>query len=198
MSQPATIALAALLGAFTWSFLEYCIHRWAGHDRRFRKNIFAKEHIRHHSQGDYFAPAYKKGAAFLLALAVVSPPAIAIAGIGPGIAYALGLAGFYLYYEALHRLEHVHAGVGPYGRWARRHHFHHHFVDPSVNHGVTSPIWDLVFGTYRKPSVIEVPEKLAMRWLTDPASGDVRPELRESYALRSRGSRKKRSPAAVA
>ena len=50
----------ALLGALTWSFLEYCIHRWLGHDRRFRKNVFAREHIRHHIEGNYFAPTWKK------------------------------------------------------------------------------------------------------------------------------------------
>ena len=183
-----SIAIAALLGALTWSLLEYCIHRWAGHDRRYRGNVFAKEHTRHHSQGDYFAPAWKKLAAFVLALGLVAPPATLIAGTGPGIAYALGLAGFYLFYELLHRLEHVFEGIGPYGRWARRHHFHHHFVNPKMNHGVTSPIWDFVFGTYEAPGRIVVPEKLAMVWLTDPATGEVRAKHQGTYALRRRGS----------
>lgn len=186
MSQTLAIVIAAASGVLTWSFLEYCIHRWAGHDRRFRGNIFSKEHTAHHSQGDYFAPAWKKGAAFTIALALVAPPAIGLAGMGPGLAYALGLAGFYLCYEALHRLEHVHAGIGAYGRWARRHHFHHHFVNPSANHGVTSPIWDFVFGTYEAPSTIKVPEKLAMVWLTDPDTGDVRTEHQHTYQLRRR------------
>ncbi|MAQ16964.1 MAG: hypothetical protein CMN30_19495 [Sandaracinus sp.] len=180
------LVLAAFLGALTWSLLEYCIHRWAGHDRRFRKNVFAKEHTAHHSQGDYFAPAWKKGLAFVAALALVAPPAMALAGFAAGLAYALGLAGFYLAYETLHRMEHVHAGIGPYGRWARRHHFHHHFVNPRANHGVTSPLWDHVFGTYEKPATIPVPEKLAMRWLRDPATGEVWPRLQGTYQLRGR------------
>ncbi len=190
MSSTLAIVIAALLGAFTWSFLEYCIHRWAGHDRRFRGNIFSKEHVRHHSQGDYFAPAWKKAGAFVLALGIVAPPAILLAGWGPGVAYALGLSGFYLGYEVLHRLEHVHAGFGAYGRWARRHHFHHHFVNPNANHGVTSPIWDFVFGTYEAPSTIKVPEKLAMDWLIDPETGDLRPEHAPTYEIRRRGSRR--------
>ena len=76
---------------------------------------------------------------------VVGVPAVAIAGYHLGAAYVAGLVGFYGVYEWLHRREHTHAGIGPYGRWARRHHFHHHFVDGRTNHGVTSPIWDLVF-----------------------------------------------------
>jgi len=178
-----TIVIALALGALSWSLLEYVIHRWAGHDRRLRGNIFEKEHTRHHSRGNYFAASWKKAGAAALLMAVVIGPAILVAGLVGGITYAGGLAGFYLYYEILHRREHTHEGVGPYGRWARRHHFYHHFVNPSMNHGVTSPIWDVVFRTYRKPGVIPVPKKLSMRWLTDEA-GAVPAHLAPFYTLR--------------
>ena len=82
-----------------------------------------------------------------------------------------------------HRGVGAHTGVGRYGRWARRHHFHHHFVDPKTNHGVTTPLWDLVFRTYRTPEVIPVPAKLCMRWLLDDA-GAVRAEHADRYQLR--------------
>ena len=111
-------------------------------------------------------------------------PAFALAGRALGGAYVLGLMGFYGAYEVLHRLEHVWAGIGPYARWARKHHFYHHFVDARMNHGVTSPIWDLVFGTYRKPDVITVPKKLCMAWLKDPETGDIRAEHAGTFALK--------------
>lgn len=177
------IALSLLAGALTWSLLEYGIHRWAGHDRRLRGNVFEKEHTRHHSRGNYFAASWKKAGAAALLMALVIYPAMLAVGTVAGVTYAGGLAGFYLYYEILHRREHTHEGVGPYARWARRHHFYHHFGDPSMNHGVTSPIWDVVFGTYQAPDVILVPEKLKMRWLTD-AAGEVPEHLAGSYALR--------------
>lgn len=175
-------ALGFGLGVATWSLLEYCIHRWLGHDRRFRGNIFGQEHTRHHSQGDYFAPTWKKLAAAVIALALLGTPAYLIAGTA-GLWYSIGLIGFYGFYELLHRREHTHRGIGPYGRWARRHHFFHHFVDPRSNHGVTSPVWDWVFGTYKAPTVIPVPEKLKMVWLTDE-TGDVWNELTPFYRLR--------------
>ncbi|MCA9611534.1 MAG: sterol desaturase family protein, partial [Myxococcales bacterium] len=164
----------------------YCIHRWLGHHAKFRPNPFAKEHIRHHSQGDYFAPTLKKMGAALVALALVTPPAILVAGVELGVVYALGLVGFYGVYEVLHRREHTSRGFGAYGRWARRHHFWHHFGDSSKNHGVTSPIWDFVFGTYQAPGVIVVPERLKMQWLTDPETGDVFSDLQAWYSLRRR------------
>jgi sterol desaturase/sphingolipid hydroxylase (fatty acid hydroxylase superfamily) len=178
-----TIVLAVLLGAFTWSFLEYVIHRWLGHDRRFRGNLFGKEHLRHHVEGDYFAPNHKKAMFAAVATMMLGAPAIAIAGV-LGAAWVVGFVAFYVAYEVLHRREHTHAGIGRYGRWARRHHFHHHFVDGRSNHGVTSPLWDLAFGTYQKPGVIPVPQRLCMKWLLDPQTKDVRVEHAARYTLR--------------
>ena len=174
---------SAFMGALTWTLLEYLIHRWMGHDRRFRRTPFGVEHVRHHVEGDYFAPTWKKLVAAALAGAILSGPAIAVAGAARGVAFVAGLLAFYGAYEILHRREHTHAGVGPYGRWARRHHFYHHFVDGRANHGVTSPIWDVVFGTYRTPGTIKVPPRLAMVWLTDPETGDVRAEHAPTFVL---------------
>lgn len=179
------IALAVAGGVLTWTLLEYLIHRWMGHDRRFKKTPFGVEHVRHHIEGNYFAPTWKKVIAAAVFVAVLAPPAIAVAGWDAGIAYTAGLIGFYGMYEWLHRREHTHAGFGPYGRYVRRHHFHHHFVDGRVNHGVTTPLWDFVFGTFRRPApVIRVPTKLCMPWLLDPDTGGIRSEHAATYQLR--------------
>lgn len=165
-----------VLGALTWTLLEYLIHRWMGHDRRFRKSPFGVEHVRHHIEGNYFAPTWKK----VLFAAGVGGVLLLVADFP----YVAGLLAAYGAYEFLHRREHTHAGIGPYGRWVRRHHFHHHFVDGRTNHGVTSPIWDVVFRTYDPPSRIRVPRKLCMPWLLDPTTNDVRAEHAGVYSLR--------------
>jgi sterol desaturase/sphingolipid hydroxylase (fatty acid hydroxylase superfamily) len=177
--------LAAAAGALCWTFLEYVIHRWMGHDRRFRRTPFGLEHVRHHAEGSYFAPTWKKVLAAAAAMALVSGPALAVAGFAGGMAFVAGLIASYGAYEVLHRREHTHAGFGPYGRWARRHHFHHHFMDPRTNHGVTTPLWDVVFGTYRRPTVIKVPPRLGMPWLLDER-GEVRAEHAGTFALAAR------------
>lgn len=176
--------VAFVLGALAWTLLEYCIHRWMGHDKRTMPNVFATEHVRHHSEGDYFAPTSKKLGAAVAILILVGGPAIVLFGITGGV-FTAGLVSCYLGYELLHRLEHLDGGRTAYGRWARRHHFHHHFHNPKANHGVTSPIWDLVFGTFERPAEhIRVPERLKMRWLVDPATGDVRAIHASRYELR--------------
>lgn len=177
------VIIAALVGAGSWTLLEYLIHRFAGHHRRLRRTPFGIEHVRHHAEGDYFAPTWKKAIAALIFLAAVAPLAMLVAGAAQGLAYALGLIGAYVGYEVQHRRNHTHAGLGAYGRWARRHHFHHHFTDPRANHGVSTPLWDLVFGTYQRPSVITVPPRLAMRWLVDSRTGAVHEAFTGSYRL---------------
>jgi sterol desaturase/sphingolipid hydroxylase (fatty acid hydroxylase superfamily) len=174
-------AIAA--GILSWSFLEYVLHRFLGHDRRTMPNFFSVEHTRHHSVGDYFAPSWKKALAAALVFSTVGPLASLALGARIGLSYTSAFVAMYLLYEIVHRRAHTHAGIGPYGRYLRRHHFHHHFEDPKSNHGVTSPIWDLVFGTYQPARRLRVPAKLKMRWLCDPATGQVRPDFADFYQL---------------
>ncbi len=186
MPPAVIVCLSALAGAFTWSFLEYVFHRWAGHHPTFRKkNFFGPEHTRHHSEGDYFTAGWKKGAAAVVVLTLVGVPTFVAFGIY-GIAYAVGLAGFYACYEAFHFRAHSHAGITAYGRYMRRHHFFHHFENTAANHGVTSPIWDVVFGTYEPASMIRVPRKLQMVWLADPETGEVREQHAPFYSFRGK------------
>jgi sterol desaturase/sphingolipid hydroxylase (fatty acid hydroxylase superfamily) len=174
---------AAFLGAATWTLLEYGMHRFLGHDRRTYPNPFAGEHTRHHSEGDYFAPTWKKAVVALAAFVLVGTLAAAVAGSTYGPVYALSFVAMYLTYEVIHRRAHTHPGFGAYGRLIRRHHFHHHFMNPRANHGVTTPFWDVVFGTLESPGRVRVPEKLRMQWLVDPATGDVRTQHQASYEL---------------
>ena len=178
-----SLAIAVVLGAIAWTFLEYVIHRWLGHDPRTRPNPFAAEHVRHHSQGNYFAPSWKKALSAVLFAAVLIGPSIAVAGVPAGSCVVAGFIATYVAYEVLHRREHTHPGLSSYTRFLRRHHFYHHFTNPRFNHGVTTPCWDWLFGTLRAPGRIRVPAKLAMKWLVDPNTGDVRPEHAKHYEL---------------
>jgi sterol desaturase/sphingolipid hydroxylase (fatty acid hydroxylase superfamily) len=178
-----TIALSFLLGVSLWPCLEYGLHNWLGHVARGR-NAFSREHLKHHAVKDFFAPAYKKALAAIPIFTLTYLASGLVAGWANGAALTLGFAVTYLSYEVVHRRAHVYPPTGPYSRWVRKNHFFHHFVSPKTNHGVTTPFFDLLFGTHRRPDVIRVPERFAMRWLIDPTTGDVREEFRGDYALR--------------
>jgi sterol desaturase/sphingolipid hydroxylase (fatty acid hydroxylase superfamily) len=172
--------LAFVLGAIAWTLAEYALHRGLGH-RRGAKNAFSVEHLRHHATVTYFAPATKKVIAALLVLGAIAPP-LGVAFEAEGIAGALGFVTMYATYEVIHRRLHTHAGTTRYGRWARRHHFHHHFSRPRMNHGVTTPIWDWVFGTLEVPERVQVPPKNALPWMLDDR-GRLLEELHADYRL---------------
>lgn len=176
-------ALAFVVGVVAWTLTEYTLHRFLGHDKRTMPNFFSVEHTRHHSEGNYFAPTWKKGLFAVLVCALTFAALRAVLAFDVAVAGTLGFGGMYALYEVIHRRAHTHAGVVEYARYMRRHHFHHHFVNPRANHGVTSPVWDHVFGTYEPVTEIRVPKKLAMRWLVDPSTGDVWPRFAHVYRL---------------
>ncbi len=177
----AVLALLAI-GASLWTLGEYLMHRFGMHELR-GKGLASREHLRHHAERDsileswWFAWAGVLGVGFALGAgaARVLGPAGACLGVGWVAAYG--------FYDWIHFRAHRRHVAHPYERWVRRHHFHHHFGHPMANHGVTTPIWDMVFGTYeRVDGAVAVPRRLAMRWLCDEA-GSVRPEYAADYRL---------------
>ncbi len=159
-------------GAVGWSLTEYGLHRGLGHKPRF-KNPFTREHIRHHAKTDYFAKTSNKVLTALGAGSVMFVGTMPFFGpMGAG-AFTAGFLSSYALYEFVHRRLHTHGPQGPYSRFVRKHHFHHHFENPKMNHGVTTPIWDLVFGSYEPATLVHVPEKLKPRWMRTSAF-DVR------------------------
>jgi len=152
-------------GIFTWTFLEYCIHRFLGHKRS--KNPVSAEHIMHHSDGNYFAPMYKK---LLLAVIFVSVLTLLFSvffSVVNAFYYSTGLVGMYLIYEAVHLMFHKIPPLTWWGRILRKHHFYHHYKNPNKNFGVTSRIWDRVFKTFDRANDVQlrVPARVATPWI---------------------------------
>lgn len=176
--------LFLLAGIITWTFMEYVIHRFWGHTKKKNpRNPFTTEHRRHHAEFDYFAAAYKKAAAAIIVLSVLTVALGIPFGWLNGFMYGIGLAGMYLTYEAIHTMAHRMAPLTIYGRWYRKHHFYHHFRNPKKNHGVSSPIWDVVFGTYVPVKEVIVPGRgIPLRWLFD-GEGNIKPRFQKDYRL---------------
>jgi hypothetical protein len=175
---------AALVGAVSWTAVEYGLHRVAMHELRGR-GLASQEHLKHHADVTYFSPASKKVASAAGTTAVAYPVMAVVAGRRWATAFTAGLIGMYFAYEVAHRRTHTHPPRNRYGRWARRSHLHHHFGAPMRNFGVTSPVWDRLWGTYDDPGVVVVPQRMAPRWLLDD-TGEVRFEFSDDYNVRSR------------
>src|SRR5438046_9596483 len=74
-------------------------------------------------------------------LLAISGSAFSAAGVITGI-----WTGF-LYYEAVHYRVHFSLSESGFIARQRRRHFYHHFANNKRSFGVTSPLWDYVFGT---------------------------------------------------
>lgn len=179
--------VAAALGSMGWTLAEYLLHRFDGHGMK-GKTRFSREHLAHHADPMYFAPtAYKAATAVLVVIPIGTLGWFAVGG--PGVLFAVCFTATYLAYEFVHRRIHTHPPRNRYAAWARQHHLHHHFNGPSLNHGVTVPVWDRVFGTLAPVEVVRVPRRHAPAWMVDEA-GELRPEYVDSYVLRGRPARR--------
>lgn len=133
--------LVVCVGIFTFSFVEYCFHRWLFHGSA---PMFEQGHNRHHelplghdSLPFFFAPLAILALAELLALVTTREIALLFAG-----GFAAGYAAYGLSHTVIHRMRFQNALTR---RWAAAHHIHH--CHPHSNFGVTTPLWDIVMRT---------------------------------------------------
>ncbi len=186
-----SLAVALILGALLWTFAEYNIHRFAGHEwqRRSQKiytfvNIFRSEHAKHHFKKEYFASNFEKAKAALAAGSLIFTLGVLFVSAQLALAFTVGFILMYLYYEFFHRLCHVAPPKSWYGKILRKHHFYHHFAEEDMNHGVTTRFWDLLYGTYVKTNVVPINKKYTMGWLVEDESDDlVRSEYVSDYKI---------------
>lgn len=188
----AVCIITFFLGAFMWTLWEYLLHRFAMHELN-GKGIMSREHLEHHVKSswsfDYThilswlgigvvgSAVWFPLAAWITSQVWSSGPAWAV-----GISMAIGWACGYAFYEYQHAASHLRAPKTEYQHWLRKHHFHHHFGHPKMNHGVTTAIWDKLFGTLERPEKVRVPRRLAMVWLVDD-DGNLHDDFAHDYEL---------------
>lgn len=135
-------ALLFLAGVLTWTLLEYLIHRFvAHHDHRV---------CQHHVD----PLDYSVGPSWSLITLYLLTPVVLCSVLGIMWAWVGLVAGFAIY-AGLHYAMHHTGWFCRAPRWLRTlclNHLAHHYFDDTKNYGVTSPLWDLVFLTYRRRS----------------------------------------------
>ena len=181
----ALALIAAFAGGFLlWILFEYLLHRFAMHDLK-GKGIMSREHLNHHvAAGWTFSSLHLLSWTGMLIVGFVlwMPLGWITVSLAFGLTVAVGWTAGYFFYEYQHAQAHLRAPSNGYERWLRKHHFHHHFGHPMRNHGVSIPLWDVVFRTLDRPEKVQVPRRLAMPWLIDER-GEVRPEFVADYEL---------------
>lgn len=152
-----SVIAAGVVGFFVWTLTEYLMHRFVFHyepTHPVLKWVWYLIHGVHHEQ-----PQCKTR--------LVMPPILSIplaffffglfravgSLVGAPLWVAPAYAGFvvgYLAYDMLHYAEHHLAMKWGVLKFLKRYHLLHHFKTPDDRFGVSSPIWDVVFGTLPK------------------------------------------------
>jgi len=174
------LLLSFFFGVLLWTLLEYILHRYLGHVHK-GKNFFKTEHLQHHGKFAYFAPAHKKLIAAIVVFCLFLGLMSLIFPVLYTFSFLLGTYSMYALYEITHFRFHSKLPVAPIFIVLRKHHFFHHFHNPKTNFGVTSRIWDRVFGTFTSVEKVRVPQKMAMTWLLD--GGEINQQFSSDFYL---------------
>jgi sterol desaturase/sphingolipid hydroxylase (fatty acid hydroxylase superfamily) len=140
-----------VLGLLIWTLAEYLLHRYVFHVLEYGpgKEWNYLVHAYHH---DFPDDRYR-----LVMVPLGSWPLAAIWAavyyfvFGPAYFWPVlaGTALGYISYDWVHYYTHHAKPKTALGKWLRRYHLQHHHDDDHSRYGVSSPLWDYVFGTYK-------------------------------------------------
>lgn len=152
---PWFIPAALGIGLFVWTLAEYTLHRFLFHFQAKTpkaERIFFLFHGVHHAQ-----PQDKTR--LVMPFPITIPMALVIYGLFTMVVGVLlkaaqwvnpMAAGFmvgYLIYDLTHYATHHFSMRHGYAKYIKRYHMAHHYKSPNTRYGVSSPLWDWVFGT---------------------------------------------------
>jgi len=144
------------IGLLSWSLFEYGMHRLVFHyDARSRlgRRFLYHAHVAHHEN-----PRAKNripASLFLSAPIGAAYWVLAWAASGSWATASwlfIGLAAGYFSYKWVHFQCHHRRSRLRLLRYLRHYHLLHHYKTPELRFGVTSPLLDLVFGTFHAPA----------------------------------------------
>jgi sterol desaturase/sphingolipid hydroxylase (fatty acid hydroxylase superfamily) len=149
----ATAAALFALGLLAWTLLEYLLHRFVFHiepdpKSEFQVDVMWLIHGVHHDYpSDPDRLVMPPFATLVVALLLWLPIRWAF---GPlyNTAFFGGLVLGYVGYDQTHFWLHHAIPTTAAGKWMRKYHMVHHFSTPERRYGITSPLWDVVFGTF--------------------------------------------------
>ncbi len=145
--------LLPCLGLLAWTLVEWVAHR-AMHAQPTSKRLacFLDElHMRHHREPhDLEHAVISLRAAIPLAIILFCLEWLILQSAWLATAFHAGLLSGYLCYEYVHLATHR-PTIPRLLRPITRYHLLHHYQNPRRGYGVTSPLWDAVFGTLPDP-----------------------------------------------
>ena len=138
-----TLIFFFVAGLFAWTLLEYIIHGVLAHSHR---TFVTPLHNEHHvdPRAVFAMRAWIPTASVLMVL-------LMIFGMVPGMIFLFGIAAGFAVYEYVHYRIHFASPASAVEARLRARHLAHHMKEPDAIFGVTTRIWDVVFGSEPPP-----------------------------------------------
>jgi len=149
------IPVAVLAGLLLWTFTEYIMHRFVFHYRprsKAQEKIIYLFHGIHHHQPQCKTRLVMPPVVSIPLAALLYGLFVLIVGSLLGLPHWVGpmMSGFiigYLVYDLTHYATHHFPMRKGIFKYLKRYHMQRHYKTPDQRFGVSSPLWDLVFGT---------------------------------------------------
>jgi sterol desaturase/sphingolipid hydroxylase (fatty acid hydroxylase superfamily) len=126
-------------GVLAWTFVEYVIHAWLSHTF---KTFATPFHDGHHRD-----PHRVFTIRAWIPVAVIWVGGLVIFGWSTGMIFLTGMVAGFVAYETAHYRIHFSEPRTVFERHLRSRHLVHHYREPNAGFGVTTELWDLVFGS---------------------------------------------------
>lgn len=145
--------LLIAVGVLSWTLIEYALHRFAFHYSArsdFGRKLVYAAHLSHHEN----PRATNRLFSSLLLSLPIALAYLLLAWVATGSLHAAsylftGLTSGYFCYEWLHFQAHHRRPRLRLCRYLRKYHLLHHYQTPGLRFGVTSPMFDVILGTFR-------------------------------------------------
>ncbi|MCM3870862.1 MAG: sterol desaturase family protein [Pyrinomonadaceae bacterium] len=148
-----SILLLCFTGALTWGLIEYGLHRLVFHfeakSEKGREFVYGM-HLSHHADpknmDDLFA-SLRLSLPLALGYCLLT---WLVTGSWQAMVYLfIGLTAGYFYYEFMHYQAHHRSPRLRLFRYLKKYHLLHHHQTSALHFGVTSPVFDYLFGTFQ-------------------------------------------------
>lgn len=139
-----------VLGGLTWTFLEYVLHRWVLHWHPKNKNLkefIENIHLIHHRRPEDDSIVCISAVNCLVLWVVIFAIFLALFGWQVSLLATSGTALMMVIYDITHYSTHYMEPTNWLLKRLKKYHMKHHFTNNRTRFGVTSPVWDYVFGT---------------------------------------------------
>jgi sterol desaturase/sphingolipid hydroxylase (fatty acid hydroxylase superfamily) len=154
----ATVLTLGVLGLVIWTLTEYVMHRFVFHFKPFgpisERVIFLFHGIHHDDPEDGTRLVMPPVPGILLAVLLYSTFRFLLGTPWVEPFFAFFLIG-YLCYDYIHYSVHHFTPRTSVGKFIKQYHMLHHFASPEARWGVSSPLWDYVFGTVEQRTKAE-------------------------------------------